>query len=1077
MSDILLDFEDLAAGDFVGDQYQALGVTISSTSWNKPMVFDSSNPTGGDYDLATSNLGNVLIISEDNDSSDPDDNAGGGGLVFEFDAPSSVNSLTVLDTEEKGYINLYDADGNFLGKVDIPCTKDGGQATVNIGYDDVAKMEVHLCGSGAIDNVSFTTPDPIVDGVVDGTTGDDLIDVAYTGDPEGDMIDNGDAILPGEVGDDDIVNAGAGNDTILAGEGDDEVYAGGGDDVVEGGAGDDVIYGDSDYRPMDGGSTREVLEWDKAPNFGDNTDASGFTQNTGSVDVTFSIINETGAAVSQFETDTQNVSGIDADGDPVNANSSFYSETKGDGNDGDYALDFSEEVENVSFRINDIDGDGKVKIVAYDADGNKIPVELTGGYKLALYDTDSVAGVDTAVSKGGYEADTSSNYSLLVEIAGPVARIEIYHDQVGCDNSGINVTDVYFDVAVAAPSVPGNDSILGGIGNDIVYGEEGDDTIKGEDGDDELYGGDGIDRMTGGTGNDTMYGGEGDDSIEGDGGNDVLYGDGGNDSMEGSTDDDTLYGGAGSDTMYGQGGNDLLDGGEGDDSIIGGQDGDSILGGAGNDTIEGFSGDDLVYGGTGDDLVIGGGGDDTVFGDEGNDTIQGGNNIDVIYGGDGIDKITGGYGADTLYGGAGDDSIEGDGGNDVMYGEDGNDSMEGSTNDDLVYGGADNDTIYGQGGNDTLDGGTGDDSIIGGQDSDSILGGDGNDTIDGFSGDDEIDGGEGDDSIIGGGGDDTLSGGAGNDTVLGGNNTDVMYGGDGADSMTGGYGADSFTGGDGADTLSGEADEDVFYGGSDGDEVYGGSTGTDWDTLDLTGAAAGGGLNVTYTGPDSDGNGYDGYVTFYDAGGNETGKMTFENIEEVIPCFTPGTRIATPRGERAVEELREGDKIITRDNGIQEIAWVGQKTLTGAEMLKAKHLQPILIKAGALRNGLPERDMVVSPNHRVLVANDRTALYFEEHEVLVAAKHLVNHKGVEAIAAEQITYVHFMFDQHEVVLSDGAWTESFQPGDYTLQGMGNAQRNEIFELFPELQTEEGLADYTAARRTLKKHEARLLIGG
>ena len=67
-----------------------------------------------------------------------------------------------------------------------------------------------------------------------------------------------------------------------------------------------------------------------------------------------------------------------------------------------------------------------------------------------------------------------------------------------------------------------------------------------------------------------------------------------------------------------------------------------------------------------------------------------------------------------------------------------------------------------------------------------------------------------------------------------------------------------------------------------------------------------------------------------------------------------------------------------------------------------------------------------------------------------------------------------MFDQHEVVLSDGAWTESFQPGDHSLAGIGNAQRNEIFELFPELESAEGLKAYHSARRSLKKHEAQLL---
>ena len=65
-------------------------------------------------------------------------------------------------------------------------------------------------------------------------------------------------------------------------------------------------------------------------------------------------------------------------------------------------------------------------------------------------------------------------------------------------------------------------------------------------------------------------------------------------------------------------------------------------------------------------------------------------------------------------------------------------------------------------------------------------------------------------------------------------------------------------------------------------------------------------------------------------------------------------------------------------------------------------------------------------------------------------------------------------DQHEVILSDGTWTESFQPGDLSLAGIGNAQRTEILELFPELATREGVDGYTSARRTLKKHEAKLL---
>ena len=68
-----------------------------------------------------------------------------------------------------------------------------------------------------------------------------------------------------------------------------------------------------------------------------------------------------------------------------------------------------------------------------------------------------------------------------------------------------------------------------------------------------------------------------------------------------------------------------------------------------------------------------------------------------------------------------------------------------------------------------------------------------------------------------------------------------------------------------------------------------------------------------------------------------------------------------------------------------------------------------------------------------------------------------------------------MFDQHEVVLSNGAWTESFQPGEQVLEGMGIEQRDEIFDLFPELREAQGIEAYQAARRSLKKHEARLLV--
>jgi hypothetical protein len=98
--------------------------------------------------------------------------------------------------------------------------------------------------------------------------------------------------------------------------------------------------------------------------------------------------------------------------------------------------------------------------------------------------------------------------------------------------------------------------------------------------------------------------------------------------------------------------------------------------------------------------------------------------------------------------------------------------------------------------------------------------------------------------------------------------------------------------------------------------------------------------------------------------------------------------------------------------------------------------------------------MLVSPNHRVLVANDRTALYFEESEALAAAKFLTGLVGISRAEMSEVSYIHIAFDTHEVVLSDGAWSECFQPADPSRTGVGggNAQRNELYELFPALKT-------------------------
>ncbi|UWQ98005.1 Hint domain-containing protein [Rhodobacteraceae bacterium S2214] len=359
---------------------------------------------------------------------------------------------------------------------------------------------------------------------------------------------------------------------------------------------------------------------------------------------------------------------------------------------------------------------------------------------------------------------------------------------------------------------------------------------------------------------------------------------------------------------------------------------------------------------------------------------------------------------------------------------------------DVISGGSGQDTIFGQGGNDTLMGDDGDDKLFGGA---------GDDVLDGGQGQDVLEGGEGADTLNGGTGDDQLFGGVGEDVLVAGPDNDRLFGGDNSDLFT-----------------IGGAGNHVIVGGEDAD-------GSDVDVLDLTAGlgTAYADFNLIRDPNDAEA----GRVELLDANGNITRRVEYSEIENVVICFTPGTKIATPKGEVAVETLQPGDKVFTRDNGIQEITWAGSRTLSGDELVQSPDLQPVLVRAGSLGANVPEQDLLLSPNHRLLLSGQRAALHFEDTEVFAAAKHMTTADGVDQVQSSGVTYIHLMFERHEVILSNGTWTESFQPGDYALKGVGTSQRNEIFKLFPDLAhlaTEK--AGFGSARRVLKKHEAAIL---
>lgn len=192
------------------------------------------------------------------------------------------------------------------------------------------------------------------------------------------------------------------------------------------------------------------------------------------------------------------------------------------------------------------------------------------------------------------------------------------------------------------------------------------------------------------------------------------------------------------------------------------------------------------------------------------------------------------------------------------------------------------------------------------------------------------------------------------------------------------------------------------------------------------------------------------------------------------PCLTPGTLIRTPKGEVAVESLRPGDLVLTRDQGAQPVRWIGSVTITAERLEREPAFRPVRIRAGALGNGLPLRDLLVSPQHRMVVGNWRTELLFGLPEAMVAAKHLVDGDAiVPASDLSGITYLHLLFDSHQVIWAEGAETESFHPQLIDQFGLTPAHVAELLALFPELRLQpERYGD--TARPCLKGWEAATL---
>ncbi|MDA9789709.1 Hint domain-containing protein [Amylibacter sp.] len=171
-----------------------------------------------------------------------------------------------------------------------------------------------------------------------------------------------------------------------------------------------------------------------------------------------------------------------------------------------------------------------------------------------------------------------------------------------------------------------------------------------------------------------------------------------------------------------------------------------------------------------------------------------------------------------------------------------------------------------------------------------------------------------------------------------------------------------------------------------------------------------------------------------------------------VLCFASGTLIETLQGPVCVEDLKVADQVLTYDFGYKPIRWIGARNISPAQLKENPKLKPVLIRADALGMGYPKQDLVVSPQHRVLVSSTVAMRMFGSKDVLIPAQKLLPLAGVEILdnAKYGVEYWHILFDDHQIIWSNGTPTESLFTGPEAMKAVSSEGRRELKTLFPKI---------------------------
>lgn len=179
-------------------------------------------------------------------------------------------------------------------------------------------------------------------------------------------------------------------------------------------------------------------------------------------------------------------------------------------------------------------------------------------------------------------------------------------------------------------------------------------------------------------------------------------------------------------------------------------------------------------------------------------------------------------------------------------------------------------------------------------------------------------------------------------------------------------------------------------------------------------------------------------------GNNDTLYVNVAVDSTVVPCFVSGTRIATLSGEIPIERLAAGDKIQTANGETTGIRWIGSRYVSKLELNRSPKLCPVRIAKDAFAKGIPNRDLFLSPLHRVQISGWNAQLMFGERNVLAHASHLPQSQTTKDYD-NGVRYFHILCDKHEVIFANGLPAETLFAGDIALSAFGPATVDRIAE--------------------------------